>query len=360
MKRIRYFDLLRVLCFCMVIFFHMLVQVYIDGMFELDAVYPYYANANMHLGTLSVAVFFMLSGASLITGTKDHIDYKQFYIKRFVRLLFPFYFVNICWFIIRAVRAKSLLALISGIAPWKIVLGILGIDEWLTLYGVTSFSQGIGEWFLGCLIILYVLFPLFRKLMLKSKAVFLTVVVLIYVFVIYNYSSSVPIYQSIWIKGCEFIFGMYLGMYWEKINKKVLVISLPVVIFYFTSKTTLSINIALSITILASAFFITVSFTENILQKSTYFYKCVAFLSGCSYELFLVHHLVIYNFTPFAKPYTHNNMHVLIMFVMELAIMGILALAVKCICDPCIKYLNRRLLPSIEKQEAGESIFTSK
>ena len=221
MKRIRYFDLLRVLCFCMVIFFHMLIQLYFDGMFALDTVYHYYANANMHFGTLSVAVFFMLSGAALITGTKDHMDDRQFYMKRFMRLLIPFYFVNICWFIIRAVRAKSIFALISGIAPWKIILGILGIDQWLMLYGVTGFGQGIGEWFLGCLIILYVLFPLFRILLLKGKTVFLMVVVLIYVLTLYHYSSSVPIYQSIWIKGCEFIFGMYIGMYLEKINKKV-------------------------------------------------------------------------------------------------------------------------------------------
>ena len=345
MKRVRYFDLLRVICFCLVVLFHMMIQLNLDGMFAIEMIEPWFVNANIHIGILSVTLFFMLSGASLMISTKDHMDCRQFYIKRFLRLMFPFYFVNICWFIIRAIRAGSVFALIEGIAPWKIILGVLGIDEWLTLYGVSGFSQGIGEWFLGCLIILYVLFPLFRKLRLKNKILFLVAAIAVYGVVVCGYSSSVPVYQNILVKGCEFIFGMYLGMYWERLDRKVLVISLPVVIFYFTATVSIGIDIALNTTICALAFFVTVSFTEALLQKSVYFYKLIAFLSGCSYELFLVHHLVIYTLTPAAKPYMHNNTHVLILFVAELAVMGVLTLVVKYICDFCIKRIGRRMIP---------------
>lgn len=349
MKRIRYFDLLRVICFCIVILYHMMMQLYIDGMFALEAVEPFFTTANIHIGILAVTLFFMLSGASLMISTKDPVDCRRFYIKRFLRLLFPFYFVNICWFIIRAVRAGSVFTLIEGIAPWKIIPGILGIDEWLTLYGVSGFSQGIGEWFLGCLIILYVLFPLFRKLMLKNKVLFLAAAVFLYVLVIYNYSCSVPVYQNIVIKGCEFIFGMYLGAYRGRLDKKALIISLPAAVFYLAGRTSIGIDSTLNVAICALAVFVTLSFTENVLQKSTYFYGAIAFLSGCSYELFLVHHLVIYNLTPAAKPYLHNNMHVLILFVIELAVMGVLTLTVKYICDFCIKRIGRRLMPPERK-----------
>ena len=346
MKRIRYFDLLRVICFSIVVFYHMMIQLYFNGMFAMDAIEPFFVTANINTGVVAVTLFFMLSGASLVISTKDSVDWKQFYIKRFIRLLFPFYFVNICWFIVRAIRAKSIFALIEGIAPWKILLGVLGIDEWLTLYGVSGFSQGIGEWFLGCLIILYVLFPIFRKLMLKNKILFSAIVISVYVAVIYSYSSSIPVYQNILVKGCEFIFGMYLGAYQGSLNKKAVVVSLPVVVFYLTGKTPLGINSAVNITVCALAFFITVSFTENILQKSTYFYKWIAFLSGCSYELFLIHHLVIYTLTPIAKQYMHIKTHVLELFIIELAVMGILTLVVKNICDYFIKRIKGRALPS--------------
>lgn len=334
------------MCFCVVVFYHMMVQLYLDGMYALDVVESYFNNANINLAMLSVTLFFMLSGASLMISTKDPIDCRQFYIKRFLRLLIPFYFVNICWFIIRAIIEGSVLTLVEGIAPWKILLGILGIDGWLTLYGIESFSQGIGEWFLGYLVVFCILFPLFRKLMSKNRILFLGIVLFVYFAVQYNYDSLIPVYQNVWVKGCEFIFGMYLGANLDKLGKKVWIISLPVVVFYFASKTSLGVSIALNITICAVALFVTVSFTENILQKSTYFYKAIAFLSSCSYELFLIHHIVIYNLTPIAKPYTHNKTHILIFFVIELAVMGILTLVVKSICDYCIKRLKGRLLPS--------------
>ena len=125
MKRIRYFDLLRVICFSIVVFYHMMIQLYFNGMFAMDAIEPFFVTANINTGVVAVTLFFMLSGASLVISTKDSVDWKQFYIKRFIRLLFPFYFVNICWFIVRAIRAKSIFALIEGIAPWKILLGVL-------------------------------------------------------------------------------------------------------------------------------------------------------------------------------------------------------------------------------------------
>lgn len=344
MKRVRYFDLLRVVCFCMIIFYHMMVQLYLSGMFAIEYVNPYFSNVNMHIATLSVAVFFMLSGAGLMISTKDKIDYKKFYIKRFLRLLIPFYIVNIIYIIYRAIMARTIYVLDPNIAPWKIILGIFGLDGWLTLYKIPSYSQGIGEWFLGCLIVLYLLFPLFRKLMLKYKVAFLAIVAALYVFLIYTYSSEVAVFQNIFVKGCEFIFGMYLGLYWERVNKKWAILTLPVCVFFFTSKTYLPINLALSITIFAVAFFLTFSFIEEPLQKSKFLYKIIAYLSGCSYELFLIHHIIIYNMTPALNPYIRNNFGVLLLFIAELVAMAVLTPIVKFICDKVVFLLQKLLL----------------
>ncbi len=341
MKRVRYFDLLRVVCFCMIIWYHMLVELCNDGMLALEDVSPWFANANIHIGTLSVAVFFMLSGASLTISTRGQIHYKQFYVKRGLRLLVPFYFVNICCFIIRMIQVKSFSLLITGTAPWKIFLGITGIDAWLGLYGVSSFSQGIGEWFLGCLVILYAVFPLLRKLMNKNETVFLAVVASIYIVMIYHYLSPVPVHQNILVKGCEFVFGMYLGKYWEKLDKKILIVSLPAVMFCFTSSTPLVINDGLKITISALVFFVTFSFAENILQKSTCVYPVIRFLSGCSYELFLVHHIVIISLTSAAGRFICNKMNLWILFIAELAAMAAFTALVKVSCDYCILRMKR-------------------
>ena len=49
MKRIRYFDLLRCISFCFIIFYHMISQLYFSRLFTLDKVLPFYENDNMNI-----------------------------------------------------------------------------------------------------------------------------------------------------------------------------------------------------------------------------------------------------------------------------------------------------------------------
>lgn len=151
-------------------------------------------------------------------------------------------------------------------------------------------------------------------------------------------------HQSIWIKGCEFVFGMYLGLFWEKIDKRWMVITVSVVVFYFTSNTALTINTALSTTIFALAFWVSFSFFENVLQKSKYVYGIIAFFSGCSYELFLIHHIVIYNLTPIAVPYIRTKMGVLLLFIAELILMAVMTFITKFLSDHTIKLIRHRFV----------------
>ena len=83
MKRIRYFDLLRCTCFCFIIFYHLLFQLYLSGICPVERLNPLFSNSNMHLATLGVAVFFMLSGASLSYTAKENFSLAKYYKKRF-------------------------------------------------------------------------------------------------------------------------------------------------------------------------------------------------------------------------------------------------------------------------------------
>ena len=46
----------------------------------------------------------------------------------------------------------------AGVAPWRLVFSVLGIDGYLSAWTPTFYK--IGEWYLGCQILLYCLFPL--------------------------------------------------------------------------------------------------------------------------------------------------------------------------------------------------------
>lgn len=340
MKRIKYYDLLRVVCFCFIIFYHMMVQLTICGIYPNEKISAFYSNANMHIATLAVAVFFMLSGASLSYTTKDNFNIKKFYKKRLLRLLIPFYVVEILYFAKKAVQAGSILGVFSPAIPkWRIIFTLLGMDEWVGMHGIPTFSLSIGEWFLGALIILYLLFPLLRYLMRKNRNLFFLVATSIYIIIIYNYSSNIPMHMNLIIKGYEFILGMYFGAYYTKFSSKWMLITIPTVVFFFTSSTALNLNNALKITLLAVAFFVSFSYFEDLLCKHDI--KVVGVLSKYSYELFLVHHIVIYEITPLAQPYLTRKWGVLVLFIVQIAIMALFTVIVHYISEKSIRLIQK-------------------
>ena len=82
MKRIRYFDLLRCISFCFIIFYHMISQLYFSRLFPLDKVLPFYENDNMNIAMLGVAVFSILSGAGLAYSTGENFDIRRLLQKK--------------------------------------------------------------------------------------------------------------------------------------------------------------------------------------------------------------------------------------------------------------------------------------
>ena len=107
MKRIHYFDLLRCTCFCFIIFYHLLFQLYLSGICPVERLNPLFSNSNMHLATLGVAVFFMLSGASLSYTAKENFSLAKYYKKRFLRILIPFYILYIVYFLFLLFQSHS-------------------------------------------------------------------------------------------------------------------------------------------------------------------------------------------------------------------------------------------------------------
>lgn len=345
MKRVCYFDLMRIICFCMIVFYHIIVQIEKEGVCAQLHLSFLYTSVNMHIAKLAVAVFFMLSGASLMLKADEKLDLKNYYIKRFIRLLIPFYVVNIIYFMFRVIKSRTILGLFIGVCePWKLLLGIIGIDEWLSVYNITTFSQGIGEWFLGALIVLTVLAPFFRMCTLKYPKVFLCAVGTFYIFFVLLNLSSIPVHLNIVLKGCEFIFGMYLGRYVKKIDQRWGYIGILILVLYFVSPIVFPIKEAFAITLTALCFFISFSLFEPILKKKNEFYKWILVLSNASYELFLIHHIIIYKLTPVMFGKGDNLFFMIGVIILEIICMIIGTMIVKHIDDFLTKKARALLL----------------
>ena len=269
MKRIHYFDLLRCTCFCFIIFYHLLFQLYLSGICPVERLNPLFSNSNMHLATLGVAVFFMLSGASLSYTAKENFSLAKYYKKRFLRILIPFYILYIVYFLFLLFQSHSVHNIFpEGIPAWRIVFT----------------------------------------------------------------------FMNFFLKGYEFVIGMMIGYYHEKFNPKWIFLSLPVVIFFVLCPFALPISTGLKITILAVAFWISAACLEPVLEKGNG--RFLRTISNYSYEVFLVHHIIIYFITPRAIPYMRGMVGVLGLFLVELLLMAVLGFLLKSISDQCIAALS--------------------
>lgn len=341
MKRIKYYDFLRVVCFLFIIFYHMTIQLVINGIYSVEEVGSFYCNSNMHIAKLAVAVFFMLSGAGLTIGAEKGFELGKFYKKRFIRLLIPFYVTTLLYQAVYYAVYRTFR--VNGDAPvWRIVFTVLGMDEWVSMHGIQTFSTGIGEWFLGLLILLYLVFPLFRYCMQKAPKLFFVFMTCVYMVVVYHYEADVPpIHMSAVAKGYEFVIGMYLGKYFQKFPDKYCLFSVPVTVFFFACDRTLPINEAVKITVFAVAFFVSFSYLEPLLERREC--RLVSFVSGISYELFLVHHMIIYMVTPRLAIYVAGIKRVTALYLLEGALMLFFALIVKFCSDFFIKKIHTKV-----------------
>lgn len=186
-ERIVYYDVIRIIaCFCILsIHFNASFSAYFGGMFLYpNSVLPNYLfDQSVYLGGFGVSLFFILSGASMFRACGNQgFSLGQFYKKRFLSL-YPMFWL--AWF-----TATGVSVLAHGsVAPGGLgaaLATVLGMDGYMMALGHTSLSAfyQVGEWYLGCIILIYLVIPLLlwgvKKYPLITAASSLLVFILLY------------------------------------------------------------------------------------------------------------------------------------------------------------------------------------
>ena len=252
---------------------------------------------NMNLGMIACGLFVLISGATISLSKREE-SLIDFYKRRLARVLIPFYIAYILYFIIRVITFKNI-HMFGGIAKWRFIYTVLGLDEYLHANGVATFSLGIGEWFLGCIILCYLLYPLL-KLAHKKNAV-ITFIVMTAYFIYINlrydrFNFVIPSHMNFF---CQ-IYNFYLGMVLidekvlSKFKKYLCVITIPVTLFLFIYKVYIPIPDNFKTTIAIVCIFITFYLFEDAIASISWFGKFIVYFNKISLEIFLVHHFVIY------------------------------------------------------------------
>lgn len=135
----------------------------------------------IYLGSLGVSLFFIVSGAALmyVYGEQSNFRVLRFYKKR-ARALFPMFWLAF-------ITTHLLLFLRNGTSPlvtspsFKIAsLSVIGLDGYARVWGIETLYV-VGEWFLGFIILFYLIFPILRYGINQHPAMTCTIIALLYV-----------------------------------------------------------------------------------------------------------------------------------------------------------------------------------
>lgn len=165
-ERIHSFDFMRSVTAWIIVIYHFACICNTTPIYE-D--FPFlYTHANGVWGeNTSVNIFFMLSGASLYYNypSIQFKSLKRYYFDRFKGIFPMFYMI---WFFLYYQKATSAGNLLYHGHPKSLLLTLFGMDGYLS-YRYPDNYYFIGEWFLGALVLLYLLYPLLTWCMKRCQ-----------------------------------------------------------------------------------------------------------------------------------------------------------------------------------------------
>ena len=294
-SRIIGFDLIRIFsCICVtIVHFNATVSQYNGTFVYPNSLIPnFYFAGRIYLGSLGVSLFFMLSGATLMYTYGSHKSTLEFYKRRFFSI-FPAYWIA---FAVATVYDFLYYKGMSNANPWKFLFSVIGMDGYLGNQGIISLDfYKLGEWFLGCIILLYFIYPLLHWAVTKRPIISACIIVAAYVllirpeFSIGNKFSSLPNFFVVRIP--ELLLGMYFIKY--RLHEHPCILSVSGVtsflIAWLLRDSISSLTLCTGLAVLIFSFSTLVC---KLIHGERI--KCIlAKISALTYPIFLVHHWLI-------------------------------------------------------------------
>lgn len=154
--RLFYLDLIRTVALICILIIHFNASV--TGYFTLPhKLFTSTLPFGIYLGDFGSTLFFIVSGASLCYTAPEHFEPAAFYKKRF-RAVYPMFWL--AWAICFSLRFVLRPGYYAGAKTITLVLTVLGLDNFAVAAGwVGQDFACVGEWFLGSILFLYLLFP---------------------------------------------------------------------------------------------------------------------------------------------------------------------------------------------------------
>lgn len=295
-KRLFYLDFIRALATILIVIYHFNITLHSYNITTALPLLEDYSNGSF--GQLGVSLFFIISGATLMYTYDKQCSLWTFYKKR-VLALFPMFWIM--YFLCFVWSDLQTGGLPKGIPGWRIVFSIIGMDGYLSPLIETFYK--IGEWFLGCIILLYLIFPLLRYLMKKIPRLLPIIIIVFFVVYVqwYPFDPMIPD-RDFLARIPDFLFGMYFVKYIKKVTPQLAFVCLTILCLVLLVPLPINAIFRLSLTGFVS--FLLLVYTARWI-RIILFRDMFSWISKYSYAVFLVHHVLILQLL---TPYKGNTL----------------------------------------------------
>lgn len=282
--RLDYIDVLRVIAMITVFVCHYTRSLESAGVGYTNKILPDFI-FNVYLGSFGVAVFFVLSGASLMY-TNSERSIGEYAKKRFLGIFPTFWIAYLVAFLYYFWIRKGFYPMVSKKFMILTVIGMDGYTGWIH----PNFYI-LGEWFLGCLILLYLLFPLLKFGVKEHPYITALVIAVIYAVGPFLYDFPIPMDVFFLFRIPEFAIGMYFIHYkWDIKWYVALVCAVILTVFAFADLSALGNLYKYTIVgVSVCAVFVWVC---RFVHVRILFDICKT-IGKYSYAVFLTHHVII-------------------------------------------------------------------
>lgn len=280
-QRKNYLSILRILAIMMVFHFHFILVLERQGLL--------WGFANGDWGFVGTSLFFLISGNCLARNYGKSLKIGTFYKKRWLAIFPAFYLCYVLVLFGYTVIMNN--RVLAGIEPWRIIFTLLGIDNYLTFFGIRTPAL-VGEWYTAIIVAIYVIFPVLQYLYRKSKLLGSIIVYGLYTINLFCWSGPLPVDAHLLTGVAIFWTGMLI-YHFEKYLEKMpwfcwcAILALALVLFQFT----LPGPMLLWKTLMAVCIFLLILRLGSVRNKSN---KVIDFFGQLEYGFYLCHHTVLY------------------------------------------------------------------
>ncbi len=345
--RILSLDIIRVIAMLLIIAFHWNISCQQQEIAAPAILFLTFANGN--IGNIGVSLFFILSGASLYYTTRDHLSLASYYKKRFLSI-YPLYWITYLVIFLHFYWIKHSPMLYQR---RTLILSVLAMDGYLNEQIQCYYL--IGEWFVGCIVLLYLIYPLLYRGIKKHPVLTAILTALWYIPLIQCYPFSMSSTHFFLTRVPEMLIGMYYIRYFyspEKQKEGTYGIPAPfgiaaLLIFVFLLFVPIPIPESYLNILLGTSCFAALSsflgYWERSRRKKAVEKPLITF-SGYTYGIFLVHHILIGEFILSHAQTTMNLPQIWLLFLCYLIYICIFGAVLTRFSNWCVKTCHNSIL----------------